>query len=64
MKIKESLAVNIVEIVEKNKAGFSKSIYLLESFPEEVPEIFIQKINLMDQSNLENNKFITASLLI
>jgi len=42
LKIKESLAVNIIEIVEKNKAGFafpSQSIYL-ESFPEEVPEIF------------------------
>ena len=45
LKIKESLAVNIIEIVEKNKAGFafpSQSIYL-ESFPEEVPEIFNPK---------------------
>ena len=45
LKIKESLAVNIIEIVEKNKAGFafpSQSIYL-ESFPEEVPEILNPK---------------------
>ena len=45
LRIKESLAVNIIEIVEKNKAGFafpSQSIYL-ESFPEEVPEIFNPK---------------------
>ena len=45
LKIKESLAVNIIEIVEKNKASFafpSQSIYL-ESFPEEVPEIFNPK---------------------
>ena len=45
LKIKESLAVNIIEIDEKNKAGFafpSQSIYL-ESFPEEVPEIFNPK---------------------
>ena len=45
LKIKESLAVNIIEIVEKNKAGFafpSQSIYL-ESFPEEIPEIFNPK---------------------
>ena len=45
LKIKESLAVNIIEIVEKNKAGFafpSQSIYL-ESFPEEAPEIFNPK---------------------
>ena len=45
LKIKESLAVNIIEIVEKNKAGFafpSQSIYL-ESFPDEVPEILNPK---------------------
>ena len=45
LKIKESLAVNIIEIVENNKAGFafpSQSIYL-ESFPEETPEIFNPK---------------------
>ena len=45
LKTKESLAVNIIEIIEKNKAGFafpSQSIYL-ESFPEEVPEIFNPK---------------------
>ena len=45
LKIKESLAVNIIEIVEKNKAGFafpSQSIYL-ESFPQDIPEIFNPK---------------------
>ncbi len=45
LKIKESLAVNIIEIIEKNKAGFafpSQSIYL-ESFPNDVPEIFNPK---------------------
>ena len=45
LKIKESLAVNIIEIVENNKAGFafpSQSIYL-ESFPEEKPELFNPK---------------------
>ena len=45
LKTKESLAVNIIEIIEKNKAGFafpSQSIYL-ESFPGEAPEIFNPK---------------------
>ena len=45
LKIKEELAVKIIEIVEKNNAGFafpSQSIYL-ESFPNEKPEIFNPK---------------------
>ena len=42
LKIKEELAVKIIEIVEKNKAGFafpSQSLYV-ESFPNDKPEIF------------------------
>ena len=42
LKIKENLAVKIIEIVEKNKAGFafpSQSLYV-ESFPNDKPEIF------------------------
>ena len=45
LKIKEKLAVNIMEIVENNKAGFafpSQSIYL-ESLPGETTEIFNSK---------------------
>ena len=45
LKIKEKLAVNIMEIVENNKAGFafpSQSIYL-ESLPGETTEIFNPK---------------------
>ncbi len=45
LKIKEKLAVKIIEIVEKNKAGFafpSQSIYL-ESLPNEKTEIFNPK---------------------
>tara|TARA_B110000263_G_scaffold154572_1_gene134170 strand:+ start:851 stop:1978 length:1128 start_codon:yes stop_codon:yes gene_type:complete len=45
LKIKEKLAVNIIEIVENNKAGFafpSQSIYL-ESLPGETTEIFNSK---------------------
>ena len=45
LKIKEKLAVNIIEIVENNKAGFafpSQSIYL-ESLPGETTEIFNPK---------------------
>jgi len=42
LRIKEELAVSIIEIVESNKAGFafpSQSLYV-ESFPVEKPEIF------------------------
>ena len=42
LKIKEQLAVKIIEIVEKNNAGFafpSQSLYV-ESFPKDHPEIF------------------------
>ena len=42
LKVKEDLAVKIIEIVEKNSAGFafpSQSIYL-ESLPSDKPEIF------------------------
>ena len=42
LKIKEQLAVKIIEIVEKNNAGFafpSQSLYV-ESFPKDNPEIF------------------------
>ena len=42
LKIKEELAVKIIEIVEKNNAGFafpSQSLYV-ESFPNDKPEIF------------------------
>ena len=42
LKIKENLAVKIIEIVEKNKAGFafpSQSIYF-ENFSNDRPEIF------------------------
>ncbi|MDC0058037.1 mechanosensitive ion channel family protein [Pelagibacteraceae bacterium] len=45
LRIKEELAVSIIEIVESNKAGFafpSQSLYL-ESFPNEKPEIFNPK---------------------
>ena len=45
LKIKEELAVSIIEIVESNKAGFafpSQSLYV-ESFPIEKPEIFDPK---------------------
>ena len=45
LQIKEKLAVNIIEIVENNKAGFafpSQSIYL-ESLPGETTEIFNPK---------------------
>ena len=45
LKIKEKLAVKIIDIVEKNSAGFafpSQSIYL-ESFPSDKPEIFNPK---------------------
>ena len=45
LKIKESLAVKIIEIIEKNNAGFafpSQSLYL-ESFPQDKPEIFNPK---------------------
>ena len=41
LKIKENLAVKIIEIIEKNNAGFafpSQSLYL-ESFPQDKPEI-------------------------
>ena len=42
LKIKENLAVKIIEIVEKNNAAFafpSQSLYL-ENFPNDKPEIF------------------------
>ena len=45
LKIKEELAVKIIEIVEANDAGFafpSQSIYL-ETFPNDKPEIFNPK---------------------
>ncbi len=45
LKSKENLAVKIIEIVEKNHAGFafpSQSLYL-EKFPEDKPEIFNPK---------------------
>tara|TARA_Y100001970_G_C14226703_1_gene856142 strand:- start:1270 stop:2397 length:1128 start_codon:yes stop_codon:yes gene_type:complete len=45
LKIKENLAVKIIEIVEKNNAGFafpSQSIYM-ESLPYDKPEIFNPK---------------------
>ncbi len=45
LKIKEELAVSIIEIVEANKAGFafpSQSLYV-ESFPNEKTEIFNPK---------------------
>ena len=45
LRIKEELAVSIIEIVESNKAGFafpSQSLYV-ESFPIEKPEIFNPK---------------------
>ena len=45
LKIKENLAVKIIEIIEKNNAGFafpSQSLYL-ESFPQDKPEIFNPK---------------------
>ncbi len=47
LKIKENLAVKIIEIVEKNSASFafpSQSIYF-ESMPKDTPEIFNPKIN-------------------
>ncbi len=46
LKIKEDLAVNIIDIVEKNKAAFafpSQSLYF-EKFPNDKPEIFNPKI--------------------
>ena len=45
LRIKEELAVSIIEIVESTKAGFafpSQSLYV-ESFPNEKPEIFNPK---------------------
>ena len=45
LKVKESLAVKIIEIVDKNSTGFafpSQSLYL-ESFPFDKPEIFNPK---------------------
>ena len=45
LKIKENLAVKIIEIVESNNAGFafpSQSLYF-ESFPNDKPEIFNPK---------------------
>ena len=45
LRIKEELAVSIIEIVESNKAGFafpSQSLYV-ESYPKEKPEIFNPK---------------------
>ena len=45
LKIKENLAVKIIEIVEKNKAGFafpSQSLYV-ETYPNDKPEIFNPK---------------------
>jgi len=47
LRIKEELAVSIIEIVEGNKAGFafpSQSLYV-ESFPNDKSEIFNPKIN-------------------
>ncbi len=47
LKIKENLAVQIIEIVEKNSAAFafpSQSIYF-ENFPNDKPEIFNPKEN-------------------
>ena len=46
LKIKENLAVKIIEIVENNKAGFafpSQSLYL-EKFSSDKPEIFNPKL--------------------
>ena len=51
LKIKENLAVKIIEIVEKNKAGFafpSQSIYM-ESLPNENIEIFNPKQKLNNE---------------
>ena len=51
LKIKEDLAVKIIEIVEKNKAGFafpSQSIYV-ESLPNENIEIFNPKQKLNNE---------------
>ena len=51
LKIKEDLAVKIIEIVEKNKAGFafpSQSIYM-ESIPNENIEIFNPKQKLNNE---------------
>ena len=45
LKIKEELAVNIMNIVEDNNAGFafpSQSLYV-ESTPQDKPEIFNPK---------------------
>ena len=45
LKIKEDLAVSIIEIVETNRAGFafpSQSLYV-ESYPHEKSEIFNPK---------------------
>tara|TARA_Y100001970_G_scaffold191696_1_gene233031 strand:- start:11797 stop:12930 length:1134 start_codon:yes stop_codon:yes gene_type:complete len=47
LKVKEELAVKIIEIVEKNDADFafpSQSLYV-ESFPKEKSEIFDPKLN-------------------
>ena len=48
LKIKENLAVKIIEIVDKNSAGFafpSQSLYV-ESLPSDKPEIFNPKKEL------------------
>jgi MscS family membrane protein len=45
LKVKEELAVSIIEIVETNNAGFafpSQSLYV-ESYPNEKSEIFNPK---------------------
>ena len=45
LKVKEDLAVKIIEIVEKSATGFafpSQSLYI-ESFPSDRPEIFNPK---------------------
>ena len=47
LKIKENLAVKIIEIVENNLAGFafpSRSLYV-EKHPDEKTEIFNPKFN-------------------
>ena len=48
LKIKENLAVKIIEIVDKNSTGFafpSQSLYV-ESLPSDKPEIFNPKKEL------------------
>ena len=58
LKIKENLAVKIIEIVENNKAGFafpSQSLYL-EKFTNDKPEIFNPKLKeLMNEKILFQN---------